>query len=696
MLNRPSILDEPLIRYGASVYPELHSRQSWLRLLDTLAAQSMNLVRINDSAWGHVEPSPGRFEFDWLREALDDVAARGMHAIVGTGTYIPPQWLLGEYPDALVVRADGQRLHPHSRKAACLNHGGYRAAAMRMVAALAAAVGDHPAVLGWQIDNEIDALTEPCYCAACEKRFTQWLRERFQTVQDLNQRLGLRHWGMMIDRFEQLPQSRVAMENLPRGPLAVRLATLRFRRDLIMQFLAEQAAALRHAGADQPVLHDWMPRRTQLINDPAATALLDIAGLNLYPAEAHDPAPWKQRLAAQDIARGAQGVGRLLITETWTGTLGGEQVWSVQPGRQLLRLSILQCVAFGATGILYWPARNWAGGSWPHWGGLLDWSDRPAPELQWIAEIGATLARWGPTLASHPVQASAAVLSDYDQQSALEVYPHMPGRWEIADGAFDVCHRLGIGVDGINARQLAEERRLSRYQFIILAAAPCTLADDAINAIRRRVESGGTLLVGPIVDYQSVDGLFRTDGLGNSLRELTGVVTGAVRRMGTARQGVERDYQLHWTEGSRRTPIQAADGWCEVLHLCRATARESDVQILARYEPQMPAVGGQIAITRRTLGRGIVIRIGCWPSDEAICRLLHELGIGHGLLTSPLPPDVRAVPRTDGSLWLLNYAPQPQRLRLKAPVRDRLTARTMDADLLLAGHELLWIEPPGT
>lgn len=81
----------------------------------------MNVVRVGESAWGNLEMSPGIYDFGWLKDFLDDLAARGMNAILGTPTYIPPQWLIAKNPDILVQLDPTHKAHPMGRKAACLN-----------------------------------------------------------------------------------------------------------------------------------------------------------------------------------------------------------------------------------------------------------------------------------------------------------------------------------------------------------------------------------------------------------------------------------------------------------------------------------------------------------------------------------------------------------------------------------------------
>jgi beta-galactosidase len=146
--------------FGASTYPELQTREEWNRMLDEFEKAHFNVVRVSESSWGNLETAPGQYNFQWLREYLDDVARHHMRAILGTSSYIAPQWLSARHPEILVQPPPGNPVHPMSRKAACLNHPMYREAVHRYAAALGRAFKDHPAVIGWQLDNEIEFMVE--------------------------------------------------------------------------------------------------------------------------------------------------------------------------------------------------------------------------------------------------------------------------------------------------------------------------------------------------------------------------------------------------------------------------------------------------------------------------------------------------------------------------------------------------------
>jgi beta-galactosidase len=124
--------------FGASVYPDIDGADRNKAILDLLQRAHMNIARVGESSWGNLELAPGQFNFGWLRDFLDQMHRRGIAAILGTSTYIPPQWLAATHPEMLVVLEPGSGpSDPMSRKSPCLNHPLYRAACRRYIQALA-------------------------------------------------------------------------------------------------------------------------------------------------------------------------------------------------------------------------------------------------------------------------------------------------------------------------------------------------------------------------------------------------------------------------------------------------------------------------------------------------------------------------------------------------------------------------------
>jgi beta-galactosidase len=675
--------------FGASVYPELQTRPEWNRMLDEFRRAHINIVRVAESSWGNLESAPGKVDFGWLTQFLEDVRAHKMQAILGTSTYIAPQWLIASDPEMLRELSPGVKVHPMGRKAACINHPVYRAACRRYVQALGRAFKDNPAVIGWQLDNEIEFTAEQiCYDKACNRAWHDWLQKTYHSAEEFNRRLLLVSWGMKVDSLDQIPQVIGAVDPAGRPGLpALRLADLHFRRDNILDFLAEQRATLRSAGVTQWITTDWNDLWTAFADDPRAANAVDIAGLNFYQPSAETPQYWLNLAWQLDMHRSAQGNDHFLVMETRAGVAGGSVMWDDFPSAQQFRMWMLQPAAYGASSLLFWSGNRWRGGHWPHWGGLLDWSGKPEADFDWYVQLGDFFATYGTRLTANPVRATAAVLTDFDQRATLEVYPHTPASRSVVTESFDALHRLGVGTDAINSARASDAKTLAKYKLVILPAATALDGEAVPAALKGFVESGGSVLITPFTAYQSWDGIFRGDGFGANLRGLDGALVRTARRIQTSTTEGETPH-VKWISLPQfdTSPI-GVDGYCEVLET------DPETKVLAHFENMDDPLEGKPAATLRKLGKGWVMKLAFWPKDDSILALIGRLlPVPGSMLSAPLPRQTQAVPRQDNSLFVINTSANAATIELSRSVTDVLSGRKLSGSIALKKFEVLWLE----
>ena len=125
----------------------------------------------------------------------------------------------------------------------------YREHCREIATALAERFGRHPAVVGWQLDNEVGSYTTIDCSPPALAAFHRWLRRKYGTVEELNRRWGLIFWNQEVEAFEQVPAP-VEMQ-CTRSPQYT-LDYNRFMLEGMAEFLLAQAAAVRpHARPDQ-------------------------------------------------------------------------------------------------------------------------------------------------------------------------------------------------------------------------------------------------------------------------------------------------------------------------------------------------------------------------------------------------------------------------------------------------------------
>jgi beta-galactosidase len=690
--------------YGASVYPELQTRDEWNAMLDHFQRAQMNCVRVSESSWGNLETASGRYDFGWLHRFLDDLGKRRMRAILGTGSYVPPQWLMAASPEILVQLHPGVKAHPMARHEPCLNHPVYRTAVRQYALALGKEFKDHPTVVGWQLGNEEEgSLERLCYNPACERAWREWLRKTYHTPDEFNRRLNLVSWGMKVISLDAVPQPGEGVEESGAAIAALTLAHRHFRRDVLLNFFLLQAEALRESGVHQWILTDWNTQWHAVADDPLAARSMDIAGLNEYQHPADNANFWMNFTWQQDMHRSCYGRTHFITTENRFGVIGGTSIEDPAPTREQYLMWGLETAAIGTCGLFYWTGNRWRGGHWPHWGGLLDWSGHPEPDFDWAVDLGKILAKWGKHLIDNPVKATAAILNDFEQRAALDVYPHIPPSKTVLPQTFDALHRLGIGVDSVNLATAATPANLKKYSLVLIPAATALDNPQLTASLQEFEQGGGVVIITPFTAYMDKDGIFRGDGFGANLRELTGGLVRTIRWMGSSNSlsvakphlfglgssslTTRPDPEVEWKGGGLAgfSPV-GLEGFVELLEV------DASAQTIATFKSRQSILDGRPAATERKLGSGVVVKLGFWPGDDALLRLIKQLVPDHGsFLSAPVPQGVVAVPHTDNSLFVVNTTGREMPVQLARSAADRLSGNSVAGSAKLQPYQVWWL-----
>ena len=191
-----------MFRFGVDYYPEHWPEERWSIDAQLMAEAGFNVVRLAEFAWSRMEPTEGKFDFEWLDRAIAILHSHNIDVILGTPTASPPPWLMGNSPELFRVREDGLRVTFGNRREYCPNHSLYHHYTDRIVNKMADHYANHPAVIGWQIDNEFG---DRCYCPTCTQKFQTWLRSRYESLDELNQKWGTIFWSHVYNDWTEIP-----------------------------------------------------------------------------------------------------------------------------------------------------------------------------------------------------------------------------------------------------------------------------------------------------------------------------------------------------------------------------------------------------------------------------------------------------------------------------------------------------------
>ena len=192
------------MKIGTYYYPEQWPREEWERDFDGIAAMGLQMVHMGEFAWFSMEPREGEITLDWLGECVEMASKRKLGVILCTPTAAPPIWLVEKYPDVLPIDEAGRRARFGGRRHYSPTSPAMKEAAARIVTALAERFGKHPAVIGWQVDNEYssDFIDQNAHAVGA---FRDWLRARYGGIEGRNKAWGCQFWNTYYTDFSQIP-----------------------------------------------------------------------------------------------------------------------------------------------------------------------------------------------------------------------------------------------------------------------------------------------------------------------------------------------------------------------------------------------------------------------------------------------------------------------------------------------------------
>ena len=225
-----------------------------------MAEAGMNVVRLAEFAWSHLEPKENNYRFDWLDRAIDVLVTKDIKIVLGTPTASPPPWLMAKSKELFRVGVDGQRLTYGNRREYCPSNPLYWEHSRRIVVEMANHYKDHPAVIGWQIDNEFG---DRCYCDICRQAFQGWLKKSYKTLDSLNKQWGTIFWSHEYTDWQQIPVP-LASGNSPNPGLALDFA--RFASDTYKDYQKSQVDILWDKCPNHFITHNFMGFKYDFLN----------------------------------------------------------------------------------------------------------------------------------------------------------------------------------------------------------------------------------------------------------------------------------------------------------------------------------------------------------------------------------------------------------------------------------------------
>ncbi|MGK6319523.1 beta-galactosidase [Sphingomonas sp. DT-204] len=633
--------NHPAIAVGVSWYPEQWPESRWDTDLDMMRATGFNTVRLAEFAWSRMEPEEGKFDFAWLDRAIAAAARRGFMVVLGTPTAAPPAWLTQTYPDTLRVDENGQRAGHGGRRHFSFASKRYRDFGRRIATEMARRYGRNPAVVGWQIDNEVGP---PSFDPETVAAWHAFLKARYGSIDELNRRWTTEYWSQRYNDFDQVPLHATGQQN-PGLLLDFRHFTTATWTD----YVQNQVRAIRplidprafvttntmfwNAGFDHFVMH----------RD------LDLAAWDNYIPNGRPD--WVANGANHDLVRGYKQRNFWLM-ETQPGRVDWVPVnRALDPGQ--VRELAWQSVAHGADAVLYWQWRPAANGQETYHGAILGQDGRPNPIQPEIARVAADLARAAPLLADTEPVAKVAMIFSYDSRWAIDLQRHHKD-FDPIKAFTDFYRPLRVLSQGIHI--LPAEADLKRYPLVV-APNLNVLTEAQAKGLEAYVRGGGHLVLGPRSGMKDDANALWPERQPGPLAKLLGA-------------RVEQFYALDEGVGITGSVTGKASIWAEAL-----APEATDVRTVATYTDPSGWLDGKPAIVTRKVGRGSITYVGAWLDPEAMAKLARSLLADAGVkpLIADAHPDLEIAERAGAGkrvLIVINHGAAAHPLALPAGAKS--------------------------
>ena len=677
------LLNGDRILMGTDYYPEHWDKIMWAEDLERMIKIGIEVIRVAEFSWNKFEPKEGEYTWGFFDEFLTLCQAKGMKVIFCTPTATPPAWMTDKYPEVLNARQDGVLYRHGARRHYNYNSLIYQRFTTELVERMGAHYAGHPAIIGWQLDNEINCEINEFYSESDVLAFREFLKKKYGKIENLNTAWGTAFWNQTYTAWGEVYLPRTTLSNST-NPHEV----LDYKR-----FVSDSAC--RWAKLQSDILRKYLKPGDfittnglfgDLDNHRMTEESLDFITYDSYPNMAYglnshfvEINELKDRMWSMNLDEVRSLHGIYGIMEQQSGANGwntGMESPTPRPGQ--ITLWTMQSIAHGADFICYFRWRTCTMGTEIYWHGILDYSGRDNRRIREISDIHKKIKKIS-EVAGSQYEAKVGILETYDNKFDAEL--------DVWHGAVENASKIGLytasqmthtPIAYVYLRENTTAEELRKYQVLFYPHA-VILDDEQVTILKSYVEQGGTLVFGCRAGLKNLNGRVVQDALPGAAAKLAGVEVAEFTMVANEESPVYVD----WDEDR----IEAAVFNDELVPL-------EGTKTLGTYANSY--YKGVPALTAHAVGSGRVLYFGGAFTKETAEMFFRKLKV-----LSPysdqveLPKACELSVRTKGDaqyMFILNYSKEEQKIQLKKPMKNLYTGEMLQGEVQLAKYETLVVK----
>lgn len=629
-----------------------------------------NVMSVGIFSWSTLEPEEGVFNFEWLDKIMDKLYENGIYVILATPSGARPAWMSEKYPEVLRVGENRIRNLHGRRHNHCYTSPVYREKVEIINRKLAERYSNHPGILTWHISNEYGG---DCHCDYCQEAFRSWLKNRYGSLDKLNEAWWTTFWSHTYTSWSQIESPSNHGETCVHG---LNLDWKRFVTDQTVDFCKHEIKPLKEITPNLPVTANFMEFFNGL-NYWKFTDILDVVSWDNYPTwhgkDDISLASWVSMF--HDVNRSLLGGKPFMLMESTPSNTNWQPTSKLKkPGMHLL--SSIHAVAHGSDTVQYFQWRKSRGSSEKFHGAVVDHCGHENTRVfRDVTEVGTILQNLDEIIGTS-VEPEVALIFDWENRWAMNdsqgprncgikyektIHDHYKPFW-----------KKGVPVDVIDM-----DCDFSKYKLLV-APMLYMVRPGVSEKIENFVKNGGTFVTTYWSGIVDENDLCFLGGFPGPLRKVLGIWSEEIDSLYDSDSN-----SISFNEDN----ILNIKGEYEAIELCDLIHTEG-AEVLATYKSDFYA--GRPAVTENKFGKGSAFYIASRTKDVFneifYNKIIEKLKLKLNIQTE-LPYGVTVQLRTDGIndfVFIMNFNASEQVVQLDDCIyEDLLTKNKLKAKIIL-------------
>ena len=498
----------------------------------------------------------------------------------------------------MVTTAQGQRPYG-ARQNMDITNKDFLFHAERVIRKIMEHVKDHPAIIGYQVDNETKHYGTSG--ANVQQQFVAYCKTKFKTLDALNKAFGLDYWSNKINNWDDFPSTNGSINASLNSEFS------KFQRQLVTDYLAWQTKLVKQYSKPNQFVtqnfdYEWRGYSYGIQPDVdhfAASKALDVTGVDIYH-NTQDNLTGIEISFGGDVARSTKNNNYFVIE---TEAQGFPQ-WVPYPNQ--LRLQAFSHLASGANMLEYWHWHSIHNSAETYWKGLLSHDFEPNATYNEAKTIGRDFAKLSDRLVNLKIKNEVAILFSNEALTAFNAFSFGWGAKtnynDILRPYYDALYKLNVGTDFINP----SVKDFSKYKLIVVPALYAA-SDELLDRLNEYVKNGGHIVYTFKSGFSDENVMVRATIQPGIINEACGI---SYSQFTTPNKVSLKDdpYKVG-------AAFNQVNGFMELI-------TPNTAKVLAYYDH--PAWGKYAAITQNDFGKGMATYIGAMIAEPLIEKVLTE------------------------------------------------------------------------